>query len=970
MKFFLPVVFLLTGFRLAGQPMDADHTAAAREKLALERKIALEMENTLSGEKLSALIRLGLWDDAATFIAANTSSSDEIKLLEAEFLILNNDFSKAETLVNAVLATEPTNHKGKLLLARLKIEAWLLDDAEKICSELLRINERDEDAVLLLGRTFMLKKNYPKALALAQQVIQWNPANAEAWLLEGDIHFWNQEPGKAEPALRHCLELDPLNADARFNYGYAIWRRVDATQLKDMAAQWEIALEVNPLHYLTHWHWGNGHTHLTYSDYVDPDEEEILKELEPAETLISQNKIDAAKTIIRGVGDTYFASVIPDMMLGSAFYMDYDKPARLRLDSAQQIFQKILKQKAHYGPAHNGLAAVIKYKRFQYLAAFDSLEKVITDTKINDPESFEQVFPDTKYYPGDRVQKMVWNQLYTSVVYFPFLVKLNRQFVIPPLHIDLSRAMHSTYFRGATTFDNRQWMDIRGVGSGATGIEYVERGAHQERNVTLHEYVHLFHGTIFTDDEMRKVRDCYYDAMANGRILDYYSANNEFEFLAQTFTAYFIPVKVHPLNHKSINTTGDLIRKDPRTYAFIDSLVNRHREYLSGNTHVMAGNWAQVYLSLSESAQYDNDYSLALRYLDSAMVWDSVYLPVYLSYAEIHANENRFELADEWLRKATIIDPGYGPTYQKAAAIENKRFLQGKSTLATTVKEQAHLYHQASTVEDDLSVRAELSESQREFYRDYALLSEAVETAENYAMNAPVISTYLRDRKDESLAFAWEIRGKMGDMEESVAFFERLVSQKPQNYLHRIQFAQVLIANGFYDRAVAVLSESQTILEAAGNPNPVFTGLIAWAYLCAGDTSKARASLLPISDGLMKPRGDKQMWIRIDAALGNVVNAHKELAQLGIPRLPYPKAEYYFTLGILAEHELKYEAAIEAYTQSVEANPYHFESRLRLLSLLEKKGDTKQIKKVAMKGTVLPIPPGPVFLEKLEKFID
>jgi len=47
----------------------------------------------------------------------------------------------------------------------------------------------------------------------------------------------------AEAPLRKCLEIDPFNADARFNYGYMIWRRVDARQLDAMAAQWELALD-------------------------------------------------------------------------------------------------------------------------------------------------------------------------------------------------------------------------------------------------------------------------------------------------------------------------------------------------------------------------------------------------------------------------------------------------------------------------------------------------------------------------------------------------------------------------------------------------------------------------------------------------------------------------------------------------------------------------------------------------------
>ncbi|MEZ4825328.1 MAG: tetratricopeptide repeat protein [Bacteroidia bacterium] len=969
MRFFLIIALCFSVWHLSGQPISPDDTQAAMKSLRQQREKILAADG-VSAENLSLMIHLGLWDAAEKLLSETGQDSPQLSLIRAEFLILTNQFAQAETLVNQQLNADSLNAEAKILLARLRIEAWLLDDAEKICTGILRTDERNEAAVLLLGRILMLKKNYPKALALAEQVIQWNPSNAEAWLLEADVHFWNQEPEKAEPALHRCLQLDPFNADARFNYGYAIWRRVDATLLPQMAAQWEMALEINPLHYLTHWHWGNGHTHLTFADYADPDEDEILEELAPAESLISQNRIAEAKKKIRRVGDTYFASVIPDMMLGSVYYMDYDNPVWTRMDSAQAIFASILKRKPHYGPAHNGLAAVIKYKRFQYLADFDSLEKVIADTRIEDMALFENVFPDAGYYPGDRVQKMIWNQLYTSIVYFPFLQKLNRQFVIPPLHVDLSRAMQSTYFRGATTFDNRQWMDIRGVGSGATGIEYVERGAHQERNVTLHEYVHLFHGTIFTDEEMRKVRECYYAAMENGRILDYYSANNEFEFLAQTFTAYFIPVKVHPLNHKSMNTTGDLIKKDPQTYAFIDSLVRKHRAYLAGDFTAMAGNWAQVYLTLSDYAAREGKTREAMQYLDSALVWDSLYLPVYLAYADIYANISRFDEASNWVRKAIAFNPGYGPAYQKAAQIENMRFIQGQTSLSTAIREQTHQYHKAEEVEDDWSVRADLNESSRDFYYSYALLAEAMEAAESYAAGAPVVSTYLRDRKDEALAFVREIRGQMGYEEESVDFFEELISRKPQNYQHREQFARVLLANGKYKRALAVLGESQTILEAAGNPSSLFAGLMAMAYLGLQDTMKAKSVLSPVFDGGMKLRGDRQMWIRLDIALGKSSQARETLAKMEPPRLPYPKAEYEFTLGLLEESSLKPESAIAAYTRAVEANPYHFEARMRLLELLHKKGDTKQLKKIATKGTVLPIPPGTPYMTKLEKYLE
>ena len=497
-------IFIVIGFNsVNGQVSDPDNIEAIQAHLAKERKFILSQDKLPNHQRVEWMLKLGLWQEATEILAQNEESSDEILLAKARYNLLTNNFITAEKVIDNIIAHSPKNHEARLMKAELEIEAWRLDKAVEICNNLLKESPEDEKTVLLLGRVQILKKNYTRALALAQQVQQWNPKNAGGFYLEADVHFWNQAPKKAEEFLQKSLALDPFNADARFNYGYAIWRRVDATQLPDMAAQWELALELNPLHYLTHWHWGNGHTNLTYADYVDNDEKEILVELKLAESFVSQNKIDSAILEIRRISSSFPSSVIPEMMLASVYYMAYDMERNERLDSAQAVFLRILDEKPHYGPAHNGLAAVIKAQRMVYLDSYESLEKEIEETEINDLTSFQEVFPDAAYYPGERVQKMIWNQLHTSVAYFPFLAKLNRVFVIPPLHIDLSRAMKNSYFRGGTTFDNRQWMDIRGVGSGATGIEYVERGAHQERNVTLHEYVHLFHGTLFSDQEMR-----------------------------------------------------------------------------------------------------------------------------------------------------------------------------------------------------------------------------------------------------------------------------------------------------------------------------------------------------------------------------------------------------------------------------------------------------------------------------------
>jgi tetratricopeptide (TPR) repeat protein len=203
------------------------------------------------------MIALGLWDSADSGLRSRDLLSPSLLLVEGELLLKRHRYHKAAARVEQVLAAEPSNRDARLLQGQLQIQAWELDAAATNARALLEDDRRDEAAAILLGRTYLLQKQYEQALQWARRVQQWNSSNAAAYILEAETRFWDQDPAAAEGPLLRALELDPFNADARFSYGYAIWRRVDATQLNDMAAQWDLALEVDPLHYLTHWHWGS-----------------------------------------------------------------------------------------------------------------------------------------------------------------------------------------------------------------------------------------------------------------------------------------------------------------------------------------------------------------------------------------------------------------------------------------------------------------------------------------------------------------------------------------------------------------------------------------------------------------------------------------------------------------------------------------------------------------------------------------
>ncbi|WP_074590117.1 tetratricopeptide repeat protein [Pedobacter antarcticus] len=960
--FYLTCLFALQAAGLSAQTLSPDSAGLALKQLSGLQQEVLK-KATQPGkdqvESLSRLLQLGMWDQVLATINGKGNQTPDFQLLKADYLILTNELKQAEKLVYEVLKKQPSNEKAILLKAFLEIQAWRLPEAAQICEAALK-KQPSEKLSLMLGRTRLLQKNYKEALKIAKDVLQKNPKSAGAYLLEADVYFWDQQPDLAEAPLKRSLEIDPYNADARFSYGYAIWRRIDATQLNAMAAQWELALAVNPLHFQTNWHWGNGHTNLTYADYAEKDDDEVRKALDKSDDAVRQNQVDKAIAITREVEKQYPASVLPGMRRASIYYIAFDMDRKSRLDSAQKIFSNILMRKKHYGPAHNGLSAVIKSKRIPYLAVYDSISNQLQTTKITDMENFIKVFPDVSYYPGETVKAMAWNQLFTAVVYFPFLSKQDNAFRIPPLHNDLAITMNSPYFRFMTTFDNRQWMDIRGVGSGAAAIEYVERGAFLERNVILHEYVHLFHGRVLTDAENRQIKALYYQAMKEKRTLDYYSQNNESEYLAQTYPAYFEPVKVHPLDFKSMNTTSDLKTKDPDMYAFLDKLVKKEKAYLAGDKQAMASNWSQVYLNLSEKAK-QKDGELAARYLDTALVYDQKYLPAYLSYAALYNTRKDFKSAENWLKKAEAVDAKYAPVYAAYAEWYAARFVAKEIDLQTAVSEQAKYLKKSFELEQDYQELAKVNMQLREMYRRNGMIAEAIDAAGAYGKSGATVSTYLRDRRDDAVAFAAALKSGLG-YSDQVQVLQKLVLQKPQNYEYRNLYADALAANGNYAEAVKTLEQAQRILAASGNGRSDYTLRIAAFQVAQGNKAAADELIQAFLSGKTPVReNDKLRYARLLIETGHQEEAFKQLNTVKPAIDLYNQADYNYTAGQILLSQGKKAEAVAAWENALGANPYLLEAYGPLKAQYLAANQKSKADALQAKLAQLPVQPGPGF---------
>lgn len=950
MKKLIITSILLIGWMTSAigqESLSPDHISKAWKVLETHRSLALEKAE--NGGSLLEIVSLGVWDDRLDEALTNASLLDS---LEAEIskAYMQAEFGQAEWLLNSY-STEVSDLFALRYSILLAMQRWDLEKASTLLSTAKGTSLDPAWLAYQEGKLLLWDKSYEAVLALAEDLANQYPDHHLPYLLKAEAAFWLLDLETAESALQECLTIHPFDPDARFWYGYVIWRKRDAALLDLMAAHWEIALATHPYHYLTHWHWGNGHTNQTYSDYYDPYEDSIRAILdESIGTSLTPQNFLLADSLSRQFPE----SAVPLMYLGSAYFQLHDNvKEHVGLEpSPISYFEKIFDIKPHYGPAHNGIATVLKDKQMRYLSAYDSLEQLVLATEVDQEGSFYRVFPDVNRYPGSRVPKMVYSQLHSATAYLEMLDTLRREFAIPPLHEDLAIAMDNLWFRGGTTFDNRQWMDIRGVGSGATGIEYVERGAHLERNVTLHEYVHLFHGTVLTDSEQRRIRELYQQAMANNYTLDYYARNNEYEYFAQGFPAYFSSQKVHPLNHKSVNTREDLIQKDPDLFAFIDSMVTRQRAYLEGDATALSANWAQAYLRLTEQALVRDEVESANRYLQQAYEADSGYLPVLLTQVKVAEQEGFWDQASDALTEAGNRFPSSSRVKMANARHMMVRFRNGMTTSREAVAAYLKNFRSAQQLESDALLKAEWQSEFRITMTRMARWDLLMTETQSYVALTDTTSTYLRHLKDDGLAdIAW-VKGMMGYGEESDSLFSELIRRRPQAAGLRAQHAEVLVKWGNLGEAEETLKGIREIYEAAGTP-------VAWLdYLWSMATQDEEI----VETYLKKPMipGIKQgYWMGAQYIFQDSLQIANWQEQLRPAIYPQDQAERYFSEAIRAGIDSDWDAYIGSLQEALNANPFDLDIRSMLIDFLMDNEQQAEAMKLAREGQLLPIPPGP-----------
>ena len=134
---------------------------------------------------------------------------------KAQSLCRAHQFGKAKQVLDAALALHPLHSETYRLYAQVLMEQGRPDDAVASCIDALRLDPKNEWALLLMGNLYARDKKEPETGAtFFRKALAVNPGNVFASINLGAILMGAGKADEAEPLFRKAVELDPGNLNA------------------------------------------------------------------------------------------------------------------------------------------------------------------------------------------------------------------------------------------------------------------------------------------------------------------------------------------------------------------------------------------------------------------------------------------------------------------------------------------------------------------------------------------------------------------------------------------------------------------------------------------------------------------------------------------------------------------------------------------------------------------------------------
>ena len=439
------------------------------------------------------------------------------------------------------------------------------DRAQVYLDRALKSDTSCAAAILGLANAALLQRDYRGAELQLRGYIARNPKSSGAFSLLGRVLLEYDKNGEALAAAEQAMKLDPFNTEALYVKAFASATERKVEEVRTLVKR---ALALNPLSA------GARRLLSQYSNgrkgYDQKVPQEARKHYEQGKVLKQSGRIREAVSAFEAalrVEPNYYRALIAlgDIWLRERDYERAAMAAKLALEVDQEgALAHLELSYANWGLQERARIAV---------GATDFTALFYRHPSPPAAQMTDEIFPN--YSSLTRRQQIVIDRAIAPLARFLTALarKRARHYLLP-----FDQSIDDIETDGSVadkTFDGRYYASIRGIGGRitASGIEYLELAASGGFNTIAHEFAHQVHVSALGKDERETIQKLYKQALTEGRALDYYAAENEFEYFAQGYEAFVSDQKRPGASVTARHTRSELMARDKALYDFLTRLT-------------------------------------------------------------------------------------------------------------------------------------------------------------------------------------------------------------------------------------------------------------------------------------------------------------------------------------------------------------------------------------------------------------
>lgn len=199
---------MLEGFKMPEEAAEAFDQLPGDLDLQKARAVFLQQRGDLAGARKTL----------ETVLAAKPSDTDAVLQL-VRVMVAGNETQPAVDFLDKTLKLDLKGvERERILLAKASLKADLseMESAKTICQEVLKQNQGNMDAHLLLGTILLSQGKSEEAEIHLNQVAKAQPDNANAQIYLARSQLQNKKDALAVETLRNALAVSPASREVRF----------------------------------------------------------------------------------------------------------------------------------------------------------------------------------------------------------------------------------------------------------------------------------------------------------------------------------------------------------------------------------------------------------------------------------------------------------------------------------------------------------------------------------------------------------------------------------------------------------------------------------------------------------------------------------------------------------------------------------------------------------------------------------